>query len=249
MGGSSKKKSFAPDSLASQCNVTNVDKLARKCSHALKQELDLKHEVFHVKRERSPTVSLYFFSTPKVEAEIRGENNSVLPLPSAARWLHVAIDLKSVERNLWRVAHVSIGLLQGESSSTLKKPMLRAEWQIHEKADDSGHAQPHWHVLGAAGIDESDFPNFEEIVEASSHNQFEDFLAASPPKIKADEGFPHFHYAMVTDWHITPSQGPCRTLDSEAALVSWLRGCVRYIRHQLEHIQRKSGATAADAVT
>lgn len=248
MGGPSKKKSFAPDSLASQCNVVNVDNLARKCSRALKQALDLQHEVLHAKRERSPAVSLYFFSAPKVEAEIRGENHPVLPLPGAARWLHVAIDLKCVEKNLWQVAHVSIGLLQGESSSTLKKPMLRAEWQIHEKADDSAHAQPHWHVLGAAGIDESDLPNFEEVVEASSHNQFEDFLAASPPSIKTDEGFTHFHYAMVTDWHITPSQGHCRTLDSEAALVSWLSGCVRYIRHQLGHIQRKSGAVAADTV-
>lgn len=243
MGKHLKKQSTAARTLAPQCRISNVDNLARKCTQILRKALDLQHEVLHTKRERAPTLSLYFFSTPKVEAEIRGENRPVLPLSSATRWLHVAIDLKSYERNSWRLEHISVGLLYGETSSTLKKPMLRAEWQIHEEIGDAGHAQPHWHVLSAAGIEEIELPKFEEIVEASSTTQFEAFLAPSQPKIESTEGFAHFHYAMVTDWHVTPSQGPCRSLDSEASLVSWLEGCVRYIRHQVDHVARKSGAT------
>ena len=208
----------------------------------LGKALDLQRKVHYTKRERTPATSLYFFSAPKVEAEIRGENRPVLPLPSVAQWLHVAIDLKFVENHLWRVEHVSIGLLYGEPSTSLKKPMLRAEWQIHEKTDNSGHAQPHWHILSAAEIG-TELPKFEEIIETSSMAQFGNFLTESQPIVENTEGFAHFHYAMMADWHITPSQGPCHSLDSEASLVSWLEGCVRYIRHQVEHVTRKSGAT------
>jgi len=231
----------SPGALAPQCIVTSVDSLGRKCAHALKQALELQHEVFHTKRERTPSVSLYFFDALKVEAEISGENRPVLPLPGASQWFHVTIDLRFIEKNAWRVNHVSIGLLHGDISSTHKKPMLRAEWQSHEKADKSGHAQPHWHVLGAIGIQEPEPPKFEEIVEASSSTQFEAFLRESPLEAEKDDGYAHFHYAMVTDWHVTPSHGPSHTMDSEASLISWLEGCVRYIRHQLDHVARKSG--------
>lgn len=227
-----------------RCSVTSVDGLARKCARALKLALDLKQDVLHSKRERTPSVSLYFFAAPKVEAEIRGENRPVLPL-STTRWLHVAIDLRSIDKSVWHVHHVSVGVLQGETTSMLKKSVLRAEWQSSEESDTSGHGQPHWHVLGAAGVQDPDLPNFDEIVEASSATQFGAFLGAPQAGHDASSAYAHFHYAMVTDWHVSPSRGPCRSLDDEASLVAWLEGCVCYIRHQLNHVERKAGGTLA----
>jgi len=246
--GPKRKPAPLPDMVVPQCIVSDVDKLARHCSRALQQALALR-DVFPTKRERGSSVSLYFTDGLKVQAKIRdAETRPVLPLPNTTTgWLHVAIDLNFVDRNEWRINHVSIGLLQGETSVEDKKVILRAEWQNHEKADDAGHAQPHWHVLGAAGIEEVEAPKFEEVVEAASTTQFGNFLTATQPKAETASGFAHFHYAMVADWHATPSQGPCRTLDSEASLISWLEGCVRYISHQLTYVARKSGKTATSA--
>lgn len=248
--GSRKKPAPLADMVVPQCIVADVEKLARRCSQALQRALD-SQEVFATRRERGSSVSIYFTDSLKIQAKIRNaETRPVLPLPNTATgWLHVAIDLNFVDRGQWRINHVSIGLLHGEISVEDKKAILRAEWQNHEEADDSGHAQPHWHVLGAAGIEEIEPPSFEESVEVASATQFDSFLAAPQPKDEATRGFSHFHYAMVADWHAMPSQGPCRTLDSEASLVSWLEGCVRYICHQLAHVTRKSGGSAAKVPT
>lgn len=244
------KRNSAPlaDTVVPQCIVADVNRLARQCSEALKRALD-SQGVFATKRERGPSISIYFTDGLKVQAKIRdAETRPVLPLPNTTNgWLHVAIDLNFVDRNQWRINHVSIGLLQGETSIEDKKSILRAEWQNHENANDSGHAQPHWHVLGAAGIDDTQSPQFEEVVEVASTTQFDSFLAEPQPKVEPSKEFAHFHYAMVADWHATPSRGPCQTLDSEESLVSWLEGCVRYICHQLVHVASKSGATAAGA--
>lgn len=246
--GSKKKPAPLPDMVVPQCIIADVDKLARHCSQALQRALNLQ-EVFSTKRERGSSVSLYFTDGLRVQAKIRdAETRPVLPLPNTTTgWLHVAIDLNFVDRGEWRINHVSIGLLQGETSAEDKKSILRAEWQNHEKADDSGHAQPHWHVLGAAEVEEIEVPKFAEFVEVTTATQFENFLAAAQPKVETAKGFAHFHYAMVADWHTTPSKGPCRTLDSEPSLVSWLEGCVRYISHQLAHVARKSGETGIGA--
>lgn len=220
---------------APQCIITSEENLRQKCALALKRALDLGH-VHHEKKQRGITTSLYFYSQPLVEAEIRGKNRRVLPMPDGKRWLHIAIDLHFIADKYWRVNHISIGLLQGDPSSTQKEAVLRAEWQIHQALDDSGHAQPHWHVLSAAGIGE--LPLFDEVVEAEPG--FEAFLDKPQPTPKTDQVFGHFHYAMVTDWHRTTSSGPYQVLANDAALVSWIEGCVRYIRHQLDHVDRKS---------
>lgn len=219
-----------------QCIITSDDNLGQKCAQALKRALDL-GQVLHEKIQQSHTTSLHFLSTPLIEAEIRGQNRRVLPLPDGKRWLHVAIDLHFIAYKKWRVNHVSIGLLQGDPSSTQKESVLRAEWQIHKEVDDSGHAQPHWHVLSAAGIGE--LPLFDEVIDATPG--FETFLEAPKPATKPDHAFGHFHYAMVTDWHHAKPNGPYQVLANDAALVSWIEGCVRYIRHQLDHVDRKSG--------
>ena len=238
MGRAEKKRQHAAQmSVAPQCIVPSTESLGRKCAQALKGVLDL-NQVEHTSLQFRGTTSLYFFTTPPAEAEVRGQNRPVLPLPDGRRWLHVAIDLHFIAKNYWRVNHISIGLLQGDSSMTQKEHVLRAEWQIHDAVDDFGHAQPHWHVLSAAGS--TNLPNFEEVVEEAPG--FEEFLAEAPPQSAGcGDAFGHFHYAMVTDWHHTPSTGPYRVLADEAAVVSWLAGCVRYIRHQLDHVDRKAG--------
>lgn len=225
--------------------IASDDGLARKCCQALARALGLK-QVEHQKWQHRRTSSLYFFTPPLIEAEVRGENRPVLPLPGGRRWLHVAIDLNFIADRKWRVNHISIGLLQGDPSTTLKSAVLRAEWQIHEESYNSGHAQPHWHVLGAAGIGKAPLPTFDEVVETTPG--FEEFLAKAQPKATRDGAFGHFHYAMVTDWHRTPSMGPCLILDNETSLVSWLEGCVRYIGHQLTHVDGKAGDPVASFV-
>lgn len=236
MSRANKKRQHATQATnAPQCIIASKDRLARKCEQALKEALGLDHVDCRTLEYRG-TTSLYFFSPPLVEAEVRGRNRPVLPLPGGKRWLHIAVDLHFIAEQCWRVNHVSIGLLQGDPSAPQKVPVLRAEWQIHEAVDDSGHAQPHWHVLSAAGV--ADLPKFNEVVEAAP--RFEAFLAPPQPASNVGEAFGHFHYAMVTDWHRLPSTGPYQVLQDEASLVSWVDGCVRYIRHQLGYVDRKS---------
>lgn len=225
----------ARTSAAPQCIVASDVSLGRKCAQALKVALGLNY-VEHQSWQFRGATSLYFLTAPPAEAEVRGRNRPVLPLPDGKRWLHVAIDLYLIAKGIWRVHQISIGLLQGEQSILQKQQVLRAEWQIHDTVDDSGHAQPHWHVLSAAGITE--LPTFDEVVVATPG--FEEFLAEALPEPAGDGTFSHFHYAMVTDWHRSPSTSPCYVLADEAAVVSWLEGCVRYIRHQLDHVDRKA---------
>ena len=115
MGKSSRKKAVASaEAVVPQCIIGNIDTFSRKCAGALKRALDLSDEVFSQKLERLPSTRIYFFTAPKVEAEIRGDNRPVLALPAQKRWLHVAINLKFVEKGRWRVDHVSVNLLHGE---------------------------------------------------------------------------------------------------------------------------------------
>lgn len=232
------RKPAGQTSSTTQCIVASDDILARKCAQALGQALGLGNAVGHQKLQHRGTTSLYFFVPPLIEAEIRGHNRPVLPLPDGRRWLHVAIDLNFIAARCWRINHVSIGVLQGDPSTLLKEQVLRAEWQIPEATDNSGHAQPHWHVLSAAGIVE--LPKFDEVVEATPG--FEEFLGEPKPKATDGGAFGHFHYAMVTDWHRPSSTGPYQVLADESALVSWLGSCVRYICHQLTHVDRKAGS-------
>lgn len=230
-----KQQRAARTSTAPQCIVASDDSLGRKCAQALKGALGLNH-VEHMPSRFQGATSLYFYTTPRAEAEIRGQNRPVLPLPDGNRWLHIAIDLQLIARGIWRVHHISIGLLQGDPSISQKQQVLRAEWQIHEAVDASGHAQPHWHVLSAAGA--AELPTFDKVVETTPG--FDEFLAEAQPKAKNESTFGHFHYAMITDWHRTPSTGPYQVLADEAAVISWLDGCVRYICHQLDHVDRKA---------
>lgn len=204
---------------APQCIVASNTGLGRKCAKALSNALGLDH-VEHQKHQFRGTTSIYFFTAPPVEAEVRGQNRPLLPLPDRNRWLHVAIDLHFIADKCWRVNHISIGLLQGDPSTTQKEHALRAEWQIHENADESGHAQPHWHALSAAGIAHA--PRFDEFVEATPG--FKEFLGEAKHKPVGNNAFGHFHYAMATDWHQKASAGPYQVLADEAALVSWLEG-------------------------
>jgi len=235
MNHANKKRQRATQATsAPQCFVASQERLARKCGQALKEALGLDH-VKCSRWEHPGATSLYFFSSPLVEAEIRGRNRPVLPLSGDKRWLHIAVDLQFIAKQCWRVSQVSIGLLQGDPSNPHKVPVLRAEWQIHEAADTSGHAQPHWHVLNAAEV--AELPKFDAVMQAAPG--FEAFLAPRQSTTGNGEAFGHFHYAMVTDWHRPPSASLYHVLQDEAALVSWVDGCVRYIRHQLDYVDRK----------
>lgn len=242
---SKKRKRAAAESSPLQCVVASEVGLAGKCGQALARALGLVR-VTHQKRQHRRATSLYFYSPPLIEAEVRGENRPVLPLKDGKRFLHVGIDLNFIADKVWRVNHISIGLLQGDPSATRKISLLRAEWQIPEGQGDHGHGQPHWHVLGAVGLDDTPLPTtFAEVVAAEPG--FDAFLADPDRAEGIDTAFGHFHYAMATDWHRSPSIGPCQRLEDEESLLLWLEGCVRYIDHQLSHVDRKSGLTAASS--
>lgn len=236
-----KRQRAAPGATSPQCIIASCDGLARKAAQALGRALGQDHVQCQSHRYHGVT-TLYFFTPPLIEAEIQGQNRPVLPLPQGQRWLHVAINLHFIAEGSWRVNHISVGLLQGDPSVTQKESLLRAEWHIQEREDDSGHAQPHWHVLGATRV--ADPPMFNEIVEAPTG--FTEFLSGteSDAQLADADPFGHFHYAMVSDWHRTPSMGPRQVLEDETAVVSWLQGCVGYICHQLEHVDRKGGRKA-----
>jgi len=196
------------------------------------------HVEVQARQHQGTTTSLYFYTMPLVQAEIRNESRPVLLLESEHRWLHIAIDLHFIARQLWRVNHVSIGLLEGDPSATQKEQLLRAEWQVHAKPDDSGHAQPHWHVLRAAGS--ADLPNFSQVVEQESgFRAFLGQMVADEPG--SHDAFGHFHYAMMADWTGASPQGVRHVPCDELAVVKWIDGCVRYIRHQLAHVDRRAG--------
>lgn len=225
------------------CRVESVSKLGQQCGKVLARVLDL-DRVMHAEISRPHAASsLYFHGVPLINAEIGGENRPVVPIKGAVdRWLHVAIDLRTTAGQ-WHVRHVSIGLLSGDMAS--KIPLLRAEWMMNDGEHDPGHAQPHWHVLGAASgrVEEETF----DVLMATSTQGFDQFLGEDPELLEVNsvkpfaDSFSHFHYAMVSDWHCVPSNGVSRNLDDEAALLSWLEGCVQYIRHQLGHVDRKAG--------
>ena len=216
---------------------------ARKAVHALEDALEIRGVQFRL-AERRGQQSFYFYSLPLIEAEVKRQNRPLLAL-SADRWLHVAIDLNRVDER-WRINHISVGLLQGEPTGT-KTMLLRAEWQMFEQKDTSGHGQPHWHVMNP--IDAGDEPRFDEIVEASTG--FTAFLEATETGASATvelenstDSFSHFHYAMSAGWHHHPAAGHSHVLQDENAAVSWLGYCVKYIGQQLRHVDRKAGSVA-----
>jgi hypothetical protein len=179
--------------------------------------------------------------SPSVDAVIQDENRPVLRVEGpVSRWLHVAIDLRAAS-HLWRVRHVSIGLLKGDVSILEKTPLLRAEWQMEFGAESSTHAQPHWHVLGAAeGY--KDMQTFDEVISAERNNFEKYILGEEEESEESDtEAFNHFHYAMVTDWHREPSLGVNHALADASSLLTWIEGCTSYIKHQLEHVDKKAG--------
>lgn len=231
-----KRRSAEPTATSPQCIISSDTNLGRKCARALERVLAL-NNVEHRALQHHGVSSLQFLTRPLIEAEIGGKSRPVLPLQVDGRWLNVAIDLNFIANDCWRVNHISIRLLQGEASDPSKDQLLRAEWQIQKTTDSSGHAQPHWHVLSAASSRR--LPTFDEVVDATPN--FEEFVAESEQQSSPrNKAYKHFHYAMVTDWHQRPSTGPCCVLADEAALVSWLEGCIQYILHQLTHVDRKT---------
>ena len=229
--------------VAPKCCIDNIDKFGKRCANVLRSALASADYVQHTKVERTPITTLMFFSPPKIDAEIRGENRPVLRMHSDLRWLHVSIDLKCITKNRWQLEQISVGLLHGEASNSNKRPLLRAEWQNNTAGDASGHGQPHWHVLGAAGLEDVAPLRFAETVEQQSSSDFAKFLDDSTSDVHDSSDFAHFHYAMATGWHTRPSRSPGCSVEDEDSLVSWLDGCVRYIEHQLVHVARKSRTT------
>lgn len=229
------------------CTIESPTALGKLCAAALTAALELDRVVPSEVTRSYGAASLYFHGIPPVNAEIEGENRPILPMTGAIeRWLHVAVDLRATG-GLWHVRHVSVGLLKGDLAAPSKRPLLRAEWMMTTEPENAGHAQPHWHVLGAAEADDGQ-DGFAEFVAASSAG-FGDFLGRSSPESPDDDiekesanAFHHFHYAMVSDWHCVPSTGAQHALDDQQALAAWLKGCVSYIRQQLAHIDRKAKA-------
>lgn len=230
------------------CTIESPTALGKLCAAALMAALELDRVVPSEATRSHGAASLYFHGIPPVNTEIQGENRPILPMTGAIeRWLHVAVDLRATG-GLWHVRHVSVGLFKGDLAAPSKRPLLRAEWMMTAGPEPTGHAQPHWHVLGAAEADDGQ-GGFAEFVAASSEG-FGGFLGRYSPESPDDvdiemesaNAFHHFHYAMVSDWHRVPSTGAQHDLDDQQALAAWLKGCVSYIRQQLAHIDRKAKA-------
>jgi hypothetical protein len=155
---------------------------------------------------------------------------------SKTYWLALSLYfVPALER--FRLIQASLLVFEGPWADSEKIPLLRAEWD--ELEEDGVHAQPHWHVYpaGAGALRHSaadDFP-------AAPPGPVEFVPQAAPPTDPGEAGIqdlPRFHYAMATRWHLEEGAS-YRCSFSEGGLVSWLVGCIDYIRGQLPHISRE----------
>lgn len=240
MAGKGTAKDASPSLPAVQaCIVRSEEVIANACARKLQKHLGCGHIGYELLKHSTGASSLHFTTYPPVNALIYGVERPVLSLDDT-RWLHLAIDLEFIVKNRWRLKHISIDILEGEATRLQKASLLRAEWMMHDTTMVDGHAQPHWHAIGAAGISKEE--GFEDFLASGSG--FEGFLEAEtapPPHV----AFKHFHYAMVTDWHREAQNGHCHTLESQDAAISWIIGCVGYIQHQLAHVSKKGSKTPA----
>lgn len=226
-----------PSPVAQGCVINSESAIAVACARKLQAQLGVGHIGHQLLKHATGASSLHFTIYPPVNALVNGVERPVLPLDDGI-WLHLAIDLEFIVKNRWRLRHISIDVLEGEATHLQKASLFRAEWMMHDTAIADGHAQPHWHVIGAAGIKyDSGFEDF-----LASGSGFGGFLERDnkPPHLSA---FRHFHYAMVTGWHHDAEQGHCHTLASQDSALAWIIGCVGYIKHQLAHVSKKGSTT------
>jgi len=154
--------------------------------------------------------------------------------PSRTYWLAIALRFAPLLER-FKLIQVSLVLFEGTETDPEKSPLLRAEWDDLEEA--GVHAQPHWHVYkdrSAARSGGGAFPAVSSgpIVFSPQAAELED-----PERIGLRDR-PRFHYAMAARWHLEEG-GSCRSSLSAAGLMSWLDGCIDYIRGQLPHISRE----------
>lgn len=233
------KAAISSPPAAQACIVKSEDAIANACARKLQQHLGSGHVGYELLKHATGASSLHFTTYPAVNALINGVGRPVLSLDDT-RWLHLAIDLEFIVKNRWRIKHISIDILEGEATSLQKVSLLRAEWMMHDTAMADGHAQPHWHAIGAAEIAKEE--GFEDFLVPDSN--FGEFLEAEPAPSR-HAAFKHFHYAMVTGWHREVQHGHCHILESQEAAISWIIGCVDYIQHQLAHVSKKGRKTPA----
>ncbi len=236
------KASKNPSPSAQGCIVTSETSIGKACATRLQKHLNCGHVSYEMRQYSSGASSLHFTTYPSVKAMIKGAECPALPLGDSI-WLHLAIDLEFVVKGRLRVKHISIDILEGEATQAQKTSLLRAEWMMHSTALEDGHAQPHWHAIGAAGVTTED--DFEAYL--SSGAGFGSYLTEET-KPKPHAAFKHFHYAMVTSWHQDPQTGYCHTLESQEAAIAWIIGCISYIQHQLSHVTKKSGHKTVEEV-
>lgn len=236
--GTAKAANLSPPA-AQACIVRSEEAIANACARKLQKHLGCGHIGHELLKHTTGASSLHFTTYPAVNALIHGVERPVLSLDDT-RWLHLAIDLEFIVKNRWRLKHISIDILEGEATRLRKASLLRAEWMMHDTAMVDGHAQPHWHAIGAAGIAKEE--GFEDFLASSSgFGEFLEAEPAPPPHV----AFKHFHYAMVTGWHREMQNGHCHSLESQDAAISWIIGCVGYIQHQLAHVSKKGSQTSA----
>jgi len=154
---------------------------------------------------------------------------------SKTYWLALSLRFApSLER--FRLIQASLLLFEGPWTEE-KIPLLRAEWD--ELEEDGAHAQPHWHVYPAgAGVLRRSAPGG---FPAAPPEPVEFVPQAAPPTDPGEAGIqdhPRFHYAMASQWHLEEGAS-YRCSFSEGGLLSWLVGCIDYIRGQLPHISRE----------
>jgi hypothetical protein len=152
----------------------------------------------------------------------------LLPKEALTYWLALALTFTR-DRNL-RMTSASIIVFEGVAISSPKTPLLRAEW--HEWNSLSPHAQPHWHVYPSALADfVSAVPEAFSVAESRVVDFGTEARTLASPLVAA------FHYAMSASWHV--ANGTCQErLQTNEALLNWIRGCISYTREQLDCVTR-----------
>ncbi len=181
-----------------------------------------------------------------VKASAGNREYAAHPLPGNVRthvrfWVAVRFEYRT-ELTALEFENVSIVVFQGTLASAPKTPVLRAEW---DSLVEEQHAQPHWHVYPAAAF----APVVLRVEQATADGEFEsleeplDELAPSgTSSAPEDEGLPRMHLAMAAQWHLNAGHAPSEKPNPEQ-IASWLAGCIRYTRDQLQYIAEQVAPT------
>lgn len=221
--------------------ILKIEPFLKKTQQALQVSLGL-NIVSHVKKEvgRNHT---YYFRTP-VPIELNREQEKIIALPLhqgkyETAWIVVEIKCEIIDEIM--LTHSSLKLYSGPTSDAAKL-YFRAEWD--PRANLLDHAQPHWNIHDEAIYDaEAPIDNFQlfKMQNDQLQSSFADMIANEDSHFNQNKipknslKIKKFHFAMSAYWH-KDMKLHTHSLDNEEALMSWIKGCVTYIKKQIEFL-------------